>query len=971
MIQSSSPYRSGVHVRTLGRLSVELASEELQAIVRQPKRFALLTYIAFTARDGFCRRDKLVAVFWPELDRNRARGAMRNALHFLRKALGPDVLQAAGTEAIRIGPEKLWCDAVAFDDAVRSEHFEEAMRLYEGDFMEGFHLNGGTQFDEWRNGMERSLRRQAMEAALQLVHRAEQASDAGAAVAWARKATELARYDDEPVQRLIALLRRMGKPAAALEAYEGFKERMAELELEPALPTVQLVTELRRAQSLGPGAARTPANRSGITPPSMCAPNNEGAARTVARSVAENRDIPNQSGWFRKMAGALGVAAMLAATASVTQSWLERRWARSTGFQELRDHVEQQDFVGAYSLARRLAPSLEGNPEFEALWIQMTFPTSVRTTPDSAAVFIKDYDRPEDEWIPLGIAPLDSVHVPATYLRWRIEHPRTGSQERAALDSYLRSEVHFHLQPEGRHPGMIQVTGDALNLAAPRAMPLRPYWLDRYEVTNRDYARFVDAGGYENRHLWPDAFEGDDRRLSFDGGMRLLTDRSGHPGPSAWIAGAYPSDAGDLPVAGVSWYEAAAYCKWSGKELPTLYHWYGAGGYHGFSSILTLSNFSAGGPAPVGQHVGIGPYGHYDLAGNVREWVSNATDSLRLILGGAWDSPRYLFWTPDAAPPMDRSLRNGFRCAVLDEPADHRSRAAPQFRSRDLAHTPVADGEFEMYRALYAYDHSRLNPVVDSVSEAMPHWRREFVSFDAVYGGETVHAQLFVPKHAEPPYSTVIFFPGADAANLSSSALLHTWWFDFIVRSGRAVMYPVYKGTYERRVPLTGPKDFRDQLVQRAKDLQRSVDYLAARSDIDADRIAYYGFSEGGSFAPIFSTIENRIVTSVVLSGGLFRGRLEPLIEPANFLPRARTPLLMIGGDMDFIFPVTSSQRPFFDAWAAPAEHKRFVAIPHGHAPTEMREVASEVLDWLDRYLGPAGTDTKTSASRGEILGSR
>ena len=86
-------------------------------------------------------------------------------------------------------------------------------------------------------------------------------------------------------------------------------------------------------------------------------------------------------------------------------------------------------------------------------------------------------------------------------------------------------------------------------------------------------------------------------------------------------------------------------------------------------------------------------------------------------------------------------------------------------------------------------------------------WRREKVSFDAAYGNERVPAHLFLPRHAKPPYQTVVFSPSGEAMILKSSDDLRTSLFDYILRGGRAVLYPVYQGTYERRLqkPIAGP----------------------------------------------------------------------------------------------------------------------------------------------------------------------
>ena len=185
--------------------------------------------------------------------------------------------------------------------------------------------------------------------------------------------------------------------------------------------------------------------------------------------------------------------------------------------------------------------------------------------------------------------------------------------------------------------------------------------MDRLEVTNRDYKRFVDSGGYRRREFWKGPFVKDGRELSWEQAMRLMTDRTGRPGPSTWEAGEYPRDQADFPVGGVSWYEAAAFARFAGKALPSVVHWNHAAGVHHSASIVPLSNFSGRGPAQVGSSGAISQFGTLDMAGNVREWCLNPIGDQRFILGGGWNDAPYQFNDAYSQPPFDRSPTNGIR----------------------------------------------------------------------------------------------------------------------------------------------------------------------------------------------------------------------------------------------------------------------------------------------------------------------
>jgi len=237
------------------------------------------------------------------------------------------------------------------------------------------------------------------------------------------------------------------------------------------------------------------------------------------------------------------------------------------------------------------------------------------------------------------------------------------------------------------------------------------------------------------------------------------------------------------------------------------------------------------------------------MAGNVREWCWNDAGGKRYILGGAWGEPRYLYLTPNAAPPWDRSATNGFRCARYNNPLPEPLAAPALAACRDYSkETPVTDAVFQIYQNLYAYDRVALDAKIDAVDDSSEYWRKEKVSFSAAYGNERVLAHVFLPKNASPPYQVVIEFPGGWGLFVDSSENLYITSNDVegsIIRSGRAVVYPVLKGTFERRVKggPSGPNTARERVIQRTKDLGRIIDYLATRPDIDAQKIVYYGFS--------------------------------------------------------------------------------------------------------------------------------
>ncbi|HJR35956.1 MAG TPA: hypothetical protein VJ817_13460, partial [Gemmatimonadales bacterium] len=183
-----------LELRTLGEVDLRTAGgAELRAVVQQPKRFALLAYLAIAAPGRYVRRDTLLGLFWPELDAEHARGALRRSLHFLRRAIGEEALIGRGEEEVGLS-EQLWCDAVAFRKALDRGAPAEALAHYRGDLLEGFYVAGAPDVEDWLDRERRRLRDAALDAARSL---ARSESDPAKVRKWALRALEFDEDDAE------------------------------------------------------------------------------------------------------------------------------------------------------------------------------------------------------------------------------------------------------------------------------------------------------------------------------------------------------------------------------------------------------------------------------------------------------------------------------------------------------------------------------------------------------------------------------------------------------------------------------------------------------------------------------------------------------------------------------------------------------------------------------------------------------
>ncbi len=553
----------------------------------------------------------------------------------------------------------------------------------------------------------------------------------------------------------------------------------------------------------------------------------------------------------------------------------------------------------------------------------------------------------------LGRTPV-TPRLPLAQMRWRL-----------ALEGYESRELIPSPRPEGvvlakkgEWPdGMVQVPAGEVELPITNgATDVPAFYIDVTEVTNRQFKAFVDAGGYAKREYWTQPFVDGSRTLTWDEAIARFRDTTGRPGPATWEVGSYPEGAADLPVSGVSWYEAAAYAAFAGKRLPTIYHWRRAAGTSGiFSDVLQVSNFAGKGPVAVGASGSLGPFGTADQAGNVKEWVSNESQGgLRFVLGGAWFEAVYAFHDEDARPPFTREPGFGFRCVKAPVAVPVALEASVATLERDpAALVPVGDELFRAYKGLYDYDQKPLDVRLDERDDVAADWTLERVSVTATYGNERLPLMVLLPKNGKPPYHAVVYFPGSDAVRATSSRTAYTRWLQFLVRSGRAVAFPVYQQTYERRRTPTGNNFLREVSIQRGQDLRRTVDYLTSRPDIDTSRLAFYGTSLGAQLGPVYLAIEPRLKTGVLQSGGFETWIIPPESDPVNFAPRVRQPVLMVNGREDFDLPYETAQIPLFNALGTAAADKRHAVLEGGHVPPRPQLVFKEVLDWLDRYLGP------------------
>lgn len=710
------------------------------------------------------------------------------------------------------------------------------------------------------------------------------------------------------------------------------------------------------------------------------------------RIATERKEVKNKSGGFRKggeeyiqkvpgkkkrwMVTVIGVIILcIIPGILLVNHKLKVKWALTRvlpEIQNLLDEENEENVIKAFDLTQKIGKYVSGNSDFRKAASYVTGKLTILTDPPDAEVFIRKYAGDEGEWEKIGRTPIDTLKLP-NWTFYQVKLVKTGYDNVFAIASTTIDTLYRKLFRESTiPPGMVYVEGTTKEVRNIYFNDKTGFFIDRYEITNKQYKKFVDKGGYINPAYWENEFIKDGKTLSFDEAMAEFKDKTGITGPATWEAGDYPDGQDDYPVSGISWYEAAAYAEFSGKDLPTALHWHiGAGlfydkdwsGGNSFMKIISFSNFTGKSPEPVGKFPGINHFGVYDMAGNIREWCWNKSRTGRIIRGGSWDDAFYMYPNVSQLPPFDRSPKNGIRCIQYIDKGKIPEQIFGEISVSTLRdyskEKPVSDELFRVYKNQFLYDKTDLNARIEERDETPDNWIIENISFNAAYGNERINAILYLPKNARPPFQTIIYFPGSypifekdikkDEGRI--------WMNDYLLKNGRAVFCPGYRGTYERNNGLTMEMSdpnlshqFTEWLIAWVKDFSRSLDYLETRSDIDTSKLGFYGWSWGGEIGAYIPAVEDRLKISILIVGG-FWGKAFDEADQVNYVSRIKIPVLMLNGKYDMLMTYEIKVKPFYDLLGTQEKDKRLCLFETDHNIPKS-DMVREVINWLDKYFG-------------------
>ncbi|MBS1786487.1 MAG: SUMF1/EgtB/PvdO family nonheme iron enzyme [Acidobacteria bacterium] len=648
-------------------------------------------------------------------------------------------------------------------------------------------------------------------------------------------------------------------------------------------------------------------------------------------------------------------------------------------------------YFEAYGLAQQAKWHLPNNERLAKLMPVISDSISVISEPAGARVYLKRFTA--DEAAPrqlIGTTPISKLPIARGEYLMTVEKDGFVPFERT-ISSVLMlsgnamvppddpSDFKIKLIEAAKSPDrMVFIPGGSYKLASRTrltelSVKLDDYFMDKYEVTNREFKEFISAGGYFKPELWKQPFVKDGRRLTFDEAMQEFRDRTGLPGPRSWSGQNFPEGKADHPVTDITWHEAAAYAAFRGKQLPSVFQWekaarnglfiynsgyalpWGAMEFGG--TVVGHANFNSSGTVPVNSFpFGASPFGCYQMAGNVSEWCASEVTDGFTIAGGSWKDLFYVFTDFGVLPSFHSSDRIGFRCALNAPGAKGDQGPAKIDTTRQIpSYTPSSEASFQASLSHYRYDHLPLEPqIVETIETA--DWRREKITF---LGGNDDRAigYLYLPKTARPPFQVIQFVPAGDVyGNFNTMPESVEMQVAPFIKSGRAIWAVVFKGFKEREQPAgyISPRyatvKRREVVVANATDLSRGLDYLASRKDLDVNRLAFYGYSQGAQEGLIYSAVENRYRAAVFVAGGISPGSEDWIAEarPSDFASHIRAPKLLLNGRYDEVSPLRTHVEPLFKLLREP---KRMQLYDAGHTPP-LEIIVPAINGWLDETLG-------------------
>ncbi|MDG1219570.1 MAG: SUMF1/EgtB/PvdO family nonheme iron enzyme [Flavobacteriaceae bacterium] len=478
---------------------------------------------------------------------------------------------------------------------------------------------------------------------------------------------------------------------------------------------------------------------------------------------------------------------------------------------------------------------------------------------------------------------------------------------------------------------------------------IKPFYMDKYEVSNKDYKEFVDSNGYYRDEFWPLDLMHEGKKISFSEVKTSFVDKANFPSPKDWYQGTYENGKELYPVSGISWYEAYAYANFRNMSLPSVAEWFYA--------------FDRNRPERALKNANINSYnytksriesdsennnGIFDMAGNVREWVSNniKDENSRGILGGSFADDTYVPFDFYSQNAWNRSSYNGIRLVKKIEPDNSGEIFYKREKLRNFYDNyRTTENEWDLIESLFMYDKNNIS--FEQVNTSKVNGQEFYcTSFNIITSNMTMPVHHLRADPEIKSKKAIIYFPGSNA--LYRDKITYPTWVTEMVNSGVDVIFPEYLSTYSRQDGVktdigNTSMNYRDHLITWVKEVRYAVDY-AIQNGYEPH---YFGVSWGGQVGVNILAIEDRFKTGILFVGGISLDDVREEIQPEKYAARIKTPTLLLNGRYDFYFPYQSSQLPLFNLMNLDNNNKRHVVVDYAHY-VPMHIVKEETLKWIN-----------------------
>ena len=499
------------------------------------------------------------------------------------------------------------------------------------------------------------------------------------------------------------------------------------------------------------------------------------------------------------------------------------------------------------------------------------------------------------------------------------------------------------------------------------SIAIEMFSISKTEVSNKEFQAFVNDGGYENSDFWDFPIEINGVEYTYKETIKKFVDKHEQFGPSNWSYGQFGDNGENLPVTGVSWFEARAYARYAGFKLPNLFQWIYAAGLAGFISEIpdmSKSNLKSSSLCFVDDSRGENYFGIKNIAGNVREWVTNPQGKSKTkfsILGGSYFDNEYSFNDYHSISPFDRSIGNGFRVvqSLNEGSLDTLDNFIINYAERDiLKEKDVSDDVFNLYKKQFNYDQYELDIKVDSIFDVENYITYRFETSAPYDSDEPLHGYVLFSNKYQNNLKPIIHFPNAwaifsDSDDWIISDVIKEY--NYLLMEGYAIICPVYYSTCNRKKILktwwaNESDEYRDTMIKIGKDFKRSIDFIESRSEFDINYLSYIGYSWGSVMSNILLAIDDRVKSAFICAGGLQVQKSKPEVDPAFYTRRITMPIMHITGKQDGIFDYENSQIPMQKLLGTPIKDQEMIVLEGvGHAISKDIRIKNH-LRWLKKH---------------------